>query len=252
MTPFHQYPNAHRMLARMPLEHQSLFTEVQVAAIENAIAPRTHKLDLRLSLPLLGKGAYFVFMGGPNRRQSDRTRAEQLKQQPIADVQSALTKAASISGTLQHSPTVRRLLQRVPNKIIATFEPAQIRAMEKALVPRSHLVDIRLSLPLFGKGAYLVFSAGPNRRSHYRDLQNGNPFVMPAVFASVIVGAGSIFGLVHLKGSSILAAPDPVFDQGPDFHQTVVPFKKNQRECMESGRQWINNECIDDIHDPTF
>ena len=252
MTSFHQYPNAHRMLSRMPLEHQALFTAAQIAAVENALAPRTHKLDLRMSLPLLGRGAYFVFMGGPNRRQSERSQAEQLKQKKPADMQSALTKAASISGTLQHSPTVRRLLQRVPNEIVATFKPTQIRAMEKALVPRSHLVDIRLSLPMFGKGAYLVFAAGPNRRSHYRDIQNGNPFVMPAVFASVVVGAGSIFGLVHLKGSAILAAPDPVFDQGPGFHQTVVPFKKNQRECMESGRQWINNECIDEIHDPTF
>ena len=245
---YYKYPNAHRMLLRMPEAHQALFTQTQVEAIEEALTPRTHKLDLRMGLPLLGKGAYFVFMGGPNRRSSERSQA----QSSPAHMHSALSNAIAMNKTLQHNPTVYHLLQRVPNRIMATFQPAQIQAMEVALVPRRHLIDIRLSLPLCGKGAYFVFAAGPNQRGHYRDIQNSNPFIMPAVLASVLIGAGSILGLVYLKGSAVLAKPDPVFDQGPEFYQTTVPFKKNQRECMESGRQWIEDKCVDEIHDPAF
>ncbi|PZO15641.1 MAG: hypothetical protein DCF25_13325 [Leptolyngbya foveolarum] len=232
----------------MPVEHQALFTLTQVEAIEKALTPRTHKLDLRMSLPLLGRGAYLVFMGGPNRRQEDR----KLTQSSPAAMHAALSNDVAMGKTLQHNPTVYRMLQRVPNSIMATFQPVQIQAMEAALVPRRHLIDIRLSLPLCGKGAYLVFAAGPNRRGHYRNIQNGNHFTMPAVFASVLIGAGSILGLVYLKGSAVLAKPDPVFDQGPAFYETKVPFKKTQRECLKSGRQWIESKCIDKIHDPTF
>ena len=245
---YYKYPNAHRMLLRMPATHQALFTLTQVKAIEEALTPRTHKLDWRMGLPLLGKGAYFVLMGGPNRRQEDR----ELTQSSPAAMHSALSNAVAMDKTLQHNPTVYRMLQRLPNNIMATFQPVQIQAMEAALIPRRHLIDIRLSLPLCGKGAYLMFAAGPNQRGHHRAIQNGNPFTMPAVFASVLVGAGSILGLVYLKGSAVLAKPDPVFDQGPAFYETAVPFKKTQRECLESGRQWIEHKCIDKIHDPTF
>ena len=246
--PYYKYPNAHRMLLRMPAAHQALFTPAQVEAIENALTPRTHMLDLRMGLPLLGKGAYFVFMGGPNRRDSARSQP----QESPAAMHSAFAKAVAMNKTLQQNPTVYHMLRRVPNNVMATFQPVQIQAMEAALVPRRHVVDIRLSMPFCGKGAYLVFAAGPNRRGHYRDIQNKNPLTMPAVVASILVGAGSILGLVYLKSSAVMAKPDPVFDQGPDFYQTTVPFKKTQRECMESGRQWIENKCIDEIHDPSF
>ena len=232
----------------MPETYQALFTSAQVEAIEEALTPSTHLLDLRMGLPLLGKGAYFVFMGGPNRRDSNRKPS----QSSPAAMGSAFHNAVAMNKTLQQNPTVYHLLQRIPNSVMASFQPAQIQAMEAALVPRRHLIDLRLSLPFCGKGAYLVFAAGPNRRGHYRDIQNRNPFAVPAVVASVLVGAGSILGLVYLKGSNVLAKPDPVFDQGPDFYQTTVPFKKTQRECMESGRQWIENKCVDEIHDPSF
>ena len=232
----------------MPKNYRALFTPAQVEAIEEALTPRTHLLDLRLGLPLLGKGAYFVFMGGPNRRQSNR---QHLDNSPAA-MHSAFNNAVAMNKTLQQNSTVYHLLQRLPNSVMATFQPAQIQAMEAALVPRRHLIDLRLSLPFCGKGAYLVFAAGPNRRGHYRDIQNRNPFTMFAVAASVLVGAGSILGLVYIRSSAVLAKPDPVFDRGPAFYQTTVPFKKTQRECMESGRQWIENKCVDEIHDPSF
>lgn len=218
--------------------------------MEEALVPRTHTVDVRLLLPLLGKGAYLVLAAGPNRRTLQRS--GQLRPQAPSNVPDVLADVIEMSQSFQGSPNAYRMLQRMPRTISTTFSVLQIQAIENALIPRSHVINLRLSLPFLGKGAYFVLAAGPNKRSHYRNLQNSNPFVMPAVFTSVVIGAASIVGLVALKGSALLEQPDPVFAQGEDFHPTVVPFKKNRQECEESGRKWTNDQCIDSVHDPVF
>lgn len=235
-------PNARRMLMRMSAETRASFSTLQILAIENAIAPRTHAIDIRLLMPLLGKGAYFVLAAGANRRRFPR-RLAQDPQNPT------LVTAGSPYAC---RPNAYRMLQRMPEEMVATFSPAQIEAIDSALIHRSHAIDLQLSLPFLGKGAYLIFVAGPNQTKHYSNLQNHNPFVMPAVGASVAIGVITIVGLVQIKGSSLLAKPDPVFAKSPAFHPTVVPFKKTQQECEASDREWIDEQCIDKNHDPSF
>ncbi|MEM6598076.1 MAG: hypothetical protein AAF635_07895 [Cyanobacteria bacterium P01_C01_bin.69] len=235
------HPNARRMLQRMPKEISQSFTLEQTQAIEDALVPRTHKIDLRCLIPLLGQGAYFVLAAGPNRR--DTPRVQPLENDEASD---------AISQMCRTTPNTYYLLSRMPAALKTTFSWPQIKAIESALVPRRHLIDLRLSLPFLGKGAYLVLAAGPNKRSHYRNLQNRNPLVVPAVITSGIAGAAALLGLVYLKGSTLLAKPDPVFAKDEAFHPTAVPFKKNRGECEESGRQWIDDQCIDKTHDPVF
>ncbi|MGD1866881.1 MAG: hypothetical protein ACFB0D_20205 [Phormidesmis sp.] len=235
------HPNARRMLQRMPKELGQTFTLSQTQAIENALVPRTHKVDVRCLIPLLGKGAYFVLAAGPNRRDTPRA------QPPLPEDASDM-----VSHMRRTTPNTYYLLSRMPEAVRITFNWPQIKAIEAALVPRRHIIDLRLALPFLGKGAYLVFAAGPNRRSHYRNLQNRNPLVIPAVITSATVGAGTLLGLIYLKGSALLAEPDPVFAKDEAFHPTAVPFKKNRGECEESGRQWIDDQCIDKAHDPVF
>lgn len=244
-------PNAHRMLMRMPKALQATFSPPQIEAIEDALAPRTHAIDIRLLLPLFGKGAYLVLAAGANRRTSSRGKSQKQNQSPAA-VPAVLDGIITIRQSFRHRPNAYRLLQRMSTEVSTTFSVAQIQAIESALVPRSHVIDMRLSLPFFGRGAYLVLAAGPNRRAHYRNLQNRHPLVVPAVCAGVVVGAAVIFGLVQLNGSSLLLAPDPVFSTGAAFYPTVVPFKKNRQECEQSARQWIDDQCIDTVHDPNF
>lgn len=236
------------MLRRMRKEIRTTFTPTQIQAIEIALVPRTHPIDVRLTLPFLGKGAYCVFLAGPNRRTTNRHPCEQTM--PVGNTPIIKTSHASYAAC--SNPKTDRMLKRMPPEISASFTPIQIRAIEAALVPRSHVIDVRLSLPFLGKGAYFVLAAGPNRRAHYNNIQNGNPFVMPAVLGSVLMSALTILGLVHLKGSQLLKAPDPVFAQGEAFYPTVVPFKKTQQECEKSDRQWIDDQCVDAIHDPIF
>lgn len=246
-------PNAHRLLLRMPKAIRALFSSVQMEALEIALVPRTHKVDVRFLLPLMGKGAYFVLAAGPNRRSPERLERERSPNAAMSDLKSAINVNQSLRNTPNafRMPNACRLLQRMPADVAQTFTMEQMQAIEAALIPRSHLIDVRLSLPLMGKGAYMVLAAGPDTRSHYKNIQNGNPFVMPTVVASVAVAAMSLAGLVQLKGSALLKEEDPVFAE-EKFHPTVVPFKKNRAECLESGRQWIDDQCIDKIHDPDF
>jgi hypothetical protein len=250
--PLRKNPNAHRMLMRMSPKIRNTFSITQIQAMENALIPRTHVVDIRLLLPLLGKGAYLVLAAGPNRRTNHRFDERAWQNQAPNEVPAVLANVISMSQFCRHSPNAYRMLQRMPKEIFTTFSTLQIQAIESALIPRKHAIDMRLSLPFLGKGAYLVFAAGPNQRSHYRNLQNRNPFVMPAVCASIFVGAAVIFGLVQLRGSDLMVEADPVFVTGPSFHSTVVPFKKNRQECEDSDRKWINNQCIDTVHDPVF
>ena len=261
------YPNAQRLLLRMPEAIRAQFSLAQLEAIELALVPRTHRIDIRFLLPLMGKGAYFVLAAGPNRRSTKRSSTPRSPNAALNELQgaigrsyahrtpnqamSALRGVIDMSQAFHNSPNAYRMFQRIPKSVAMTFTPQQVQAIETALIPRSHLIDVRLSLPLMGKGAYLVLAAGPDTRSHYKDIQNSNPFVMPTVFASVVMAALSIGGLVQLRGSALLQEEDPVF-ANEEFHPTVVPFKTNRADCLESGRQWIDNQCIDETHDPDF
>lgn len=242
--PLRNTPNAHRLLLRMPVAVRSTFSAAQIEAIELALVPRTHKVDVRFLLPMLGKGAYCVLAAGPNRRSAMRQGEGQA-------AFSSREGAMEANPAFARTPHAYRMLRRISGAIATTFTHEQIAAIETALIPRKHLIDVRIPLPLMGKGAYVIIAAGPNKRSHYKDIQNGNPFVMPTVVASVTVAALSLAGLVQLRGSALLKEEDPVF-ANEKFHPTVVPFKKNRNECLESGRQWIDNQCIDKVHDPDF
>lgn len=241
-------PNAMRMLQRIPQNIQDTFSPIQIQAIEEALVPRTHNIDIRLLMPFLGKGAYLVFAAGPNKRKGKRLNATQRQ----LEMSKVLSHVINISEACRKNPHAYQLLSRVPKDIITTFTPAQIQAMEVALIPRSHVIDIRISMPLLGKGAYLVFAAGPNKRSHYRNLQNRNPFVIPAIVACATVGAATLISLVYLRSSGLLASSDPKYVAEETFYPTVVPFKRTRGECVESGRQWVDGQCIDHEHDPTF
>ncbi len=150
-------------------------------------------------------------------------------------------------------PNADRFLKRLPIEISTTFTPAQIQAIEAALIPRTHVIDIQQQLPLLGKGAYLVFAAGPNRRAYYHsNLQNRNTWIMPVVLVSAAVSTLSILGLITIQGSQLFAKPDPSFTKEKAFYPTTVPFKKNQKECEQSFRQWIDDKCVDSEHDPVL
>ncbi|MGB3292334.1 MAG: hypothetical protein WBB01_04970 [Phormidesmis sp.] len=241
---FRPSPNAGFMLQRMPENVRVTFTPHQIQAVESALIVRPHAVDMRLTIPFFGRGAYVVIIAGGERRRIARGS----RQQSAAQGGSAHA-IRQLSETFPHAS---RLLGKMPEELAASFTPLQISAMDSVLIPRTHTIDLRLSLPIFGQEFYAACLAGRNRRTYYRDLQNRNSFVMPMACASVAISAIAIFTLVHLKDSALLTEPDPLVSAESTFYPTVVPFKKNREECERSDRQWIDDQCIDTVHDPAF
>lgn len=63
------------LLARMPHDVQSSFTHDQIRALHTATQQLRwgqHSLDMRLSLPVLGRRMYLVLIGGSERRSPER------------------------------------------------------------------------------------------------------------------------------------------------------------------------------------
>lgn len=66
-------PILNRLLERMPPAIAHSFTEEQLAAFQAAMSPpHRHKIDLRLSIPLLHKRFYLICLAGPERRSRSR------------------------------------------------------------------------------------------------------------------------------------------------------------------------------------
>jgi hypothetical protein len=67
------------LLRRMAPTARDSFTPAQIAMLQEAAAAATfgrHPLDLRVTLPLMGREFYLVVLGGPEQRSDARRRAE--------------------------------------------------------------------------------------------------------------------------------------------------------------------------------
>ncbi len=70
-----------QLITALPLHARATFTSEQLAALDVAVArtrPRRnrHGFDYRVSLPLLGRRYYFVFLAGRERRSLSRIRGD--------------------------------------------------------------------------------------------------------------------------------------------------------------------------------
>ncbi len=83
MTEFRNIsPFCRHLLANMPPDVASSFTDAQLSYVEQAIEnrpPRDHPVDIRLSIPLFSRRFYLVFLFGreirsPARRERERAR----------------------------------------------------------------------------------------------------------------------------------------------------------------------------------
>ena len=100
---------------------------------------------------------------------------------------------------LLQDPAFENFIARVPPAIAATLTEAQLIGLQKAFLTRQgshHSIDIRLSVPLPGLRFYLVFLAGPERRSPQRLRQDRrykplwtptNVALMAAFFSWVLI-----------------------------------------------------------------
>ncbi|MEO0349355.1 MAG: hypothetical protein AAF282_04815 [Cyanobacteria bacterium P01_A01_bin.15] len=65
-----------------------------------------------------------------------------------------------------------------------------------------------------------------------------------------MVGTGCIIGLMRLRYS--YQTTHPLQTEEQSTHSTVLPFRKDPVNCEKNGGLWLNQECVDHAHDPTF
>ncbi len=153
-------------------------------------------------------------------------------------------------------------MERIPSDVRSSFTPVQLAALQTALKPRRHTVDLRLSLPWLGKRFYLVILAGEERRSPLRRrLESqlhplwtpGNLIILFSASAlmllSIYVIISQVFGVVLWPPT---AQPTTQPTAQPSVQPAEIPWLNNQADCERTGRKWQGDRCLDFQHNPTF
>jgi hypothetical protein len=79
-------------------------------------------------------------------------------------------KGIEMSGEIE-DPFHRMFFARIPKEVASSFSPTQLDAIKRAFGARArgaHAVDIRMSIPLGRRSAYLVLLAGKEKRTFDR------------------------------------------------------------------------------------
>ena len=162
--------------------------------------------------------------------------------------------------TIQKHALMQHILEHLPPEERYAFSEHQIEALHRSalsLPKAKHLIHVRWSIPFPGKGFYLVFFAGQERRSRKRLLTDGEFRLLPRVVLLLVslLGCGIVFGLAYSQRMIAISKQRSVVEQNESstiIHPTVIPFKYDQEQCEASFREWKEGECIDFGHDHTF
>ncbi len=137
-------------------------------------------------------------------------------------------------------------------EIASTFSPAQVQALQVALTPRRHPVNIRLSLPLGITRLYLVVLAGTELRSTDRLRQEAARHPLWTPMNMLVMAGTTAFGILALLAMVQLTNTDLSRLFNPRSAPAGIPFKADRSSCEASGRTWREGGCLDFGHDPTF
>jgi hypothetical protein len=145
-----------------------------------------------------------------------------------------------------------QITARMSPEAVAKFTPSQLEDLKQAcrqLSWKKHAVDVRVSIPLPGRGFYFVFLAGPERRSLQR-LRAENPFYPYGVIAGCLgLLAAAGVGVNFLWNSWL--QPTLATDVST-MHETAIPWLQSKVSCEGTGRIWRDSTCWDKQHNPNF
>ncbi len=157
----------------------------------------------------------------------------------------------SSSRAIRFDPFLSRLLNRMPGSVVESFTDAQLEALRSAMVnPERHKLDIRLSIPIPFKRFYLVFLAGPERRSKARRLNDGFRLWTPANTMFLLLLLSSL--AVTLYNGFYLASSLTPSVSAEQSHPTALPWIEAEKDCTGKYRDWKNGLCFDSDHSPDF
>ena len=91
-----------RFLGKIPSDIAQSFSDAQLEAVVAAFGTRRwriHPVDIRLTIPLVGRAYYLVLIAGLDRRSSQRRRSDRIAR-PIATLGNAIFAAVFFTGVL--------------------------------------------------------------------------------------------------------------------------------------------------------
>lgn len=144
------------------------------------------------------------------------------------------------------------VLARMAPEVAVTFTPAQREALQVALTPRQHRVNLRLSIPLGLTRIYVVLLAGTETRSPQRRRLEAAQHPVWTPLNVLVIGSAIGTCIVLLLAALQLTTTDLSQLFNPGAAPAGIPFKADRSSCEESGRTWQDGTCLDFGHDPTF
>lgn len=142
-----------------------------------------------------------------------------------------------------------KILKRIPPEHRHSFTDQQIKALQNALVDkRQKQTTFKVALGPF----YLSLAAGYAQRGKAK--QQYQSMLVPILCLMVsMVGMGCVAGLMKFRYAYQAAQATANFEAiEQSIHPTVLPFRTTQSNCEKNGAVWIERECVDHSHDPTF
>jgi hypothetical protein len=221
--------------------HTSLTSEQLLALTQacDALGTPSHPINLRVVIPLPRRSFYTAFLAGPERRSQNRLARD------------------GQSREAQGTYLVNRILEQVTPAIRKQFTHAQIQALIQACAGirrKAHAIDLRLSIPLPGRGFYLVVWAGQEQRSRQRSRKSHQAFKVRALMmGGALLGYAVLASLLFAQRLTVVSVSQaPVIPERQTAHPTIIPFKKSQASCETMGRVWRDDQCFDYDHNPVF
>lgn len=152
------------------------------------------------------------------------------------------------------NPYFAKLLNEITPDVLETLTDKQIEALYNYFFARSkanHYIDFRSSIPMPGLRLYLVLLVGPERRSESRLVASRGLYPVFTPY-NLLLFMG-LFAMICTMVFAILVVTKPALIM-PQLlsHPTSIPWINNQDECEKTNKQWKNNKCWDNQHNPDF
>jgi len=173
---------------------------------------------------------------------------------PSSPLPIAMDPNANPNPAYRLDPSMLRMLNRLPKEMVEKFSEAELAALYRAM-PRSghHAIDIRFSLPCLPKRLYFVFLIGQDRRAGKSRPEQQKPWTPATTAFAMLLGMATLitaYGVTYRMLNQRTAAGSAVPAAGA--HPTALPWIETASECTGNTREWRDNLCFEEAHDPAF
>ncbi|MEM6251506.1 MAG: hypothetical protein AAF821_01165 [Cyanobacteria bacterium P01_D01_bin.156] len=149
-----------------------------------------------------------------------------------------------------------KILNRLPPEYRRSFSIEQVEALQTALIMQGALDKAKpkpLELWKFHLGPLCLSLDLKNQQNLHANARRQSVLVPILCMLVTILGIGCVASLLKFRyeyQSSRLATSLQAQEQ--EFHPAVLPFRTDQDTCEENGAIWMDQECVDYGHNPTF